>query len=38
VNLLPMITHRYRLEDAAEVLENMKADNDKKIKIILEVN
>lgn len=37
INLKPMITHRYSLDNVASALENMKRDNDQKIKIMLSI-
>ncbi len=37
IDLTPMITHRCSLADAAEQIKNLKVDNAKKIKVMIEV-
>lgn len=38
VDFKPMITHRFEFKDVASALENLKKDNDQKIKMMMTVN
>jgi threonine dehydrogenase-like Zn-dependent dehydrogenase len=38
INLLPLITHRYSLERVVNALDEMKVQNDARIKVMLEVH
>ena len=38
IDLTPMITHRCSLSEAADEIRNFKVDNDKKVKVMIQVN